>query len=103
MKIGEVIKGLLKSRNITQLELADKIGKSKTAISQMINGAYSPSPDTLEKISEVLNVPIAIMYLLTISPDDVPDDKKEVYRVLSPLLEKYLLEIFGINKLDGRF
>lgn len=103
MTIGEVIKEILKSRNITQLELASKIGKSKTAVSQMINGAYSPSPETLEKISEVLNVPVAIMYLLTISSNDIPDDKKEIYRVLSPLIEKYLLEIFGINNLDGRF
>ena len=56
------------------IELAKKIGKSTTALSQIINGVYEPNPETLDKICEVLEVPKAIVYFLTISEKDVPKD-----------------------------
>ncbi|WP_294285489.1 helix-turn-helix transcriptional regulator [uncultured Chryseobacterium sp.] len=96
MTIGEVIKLLLKKKNITQLQLAEKIGKSTTAVSQIVKGQYYPSIDTLEKISKVIDVPVPVMQFLTISDNDVPDDKKQLYNLLAPSMNKFLKEIFEI-------
>lgn len=96
MTIGEVIKLLLKKKNITQLQLAVEIGKSTTAISQIVKGQYSPTAETLDKISKVINVPVPVMYFLTISDDDVPDDKKQLYNLLAPSMNKFLNDIFQI-------
>lgn len=96
MTIGQVIKILLKKKNITQLQLAEKIGKSTTAISQIVKGQYSPTPETLEKISKVLDVPVPVMHFLTISEKDIPDDKKQLYNLLAPSMNKFLNEIFEI-------
>lgn len=96
MTIGQVIKILLKKKNITQLQLAKKIGKSTTAISQIVKGQYSPTPETLEKISKVVDVPVPVMHFLTISEKDIPDDKKQLYNLLAPSMNKFLNEIFEI-------
>ncbi|GEN77501.1 helix-turn-helix domain-containing protein [Chryseobacterium hagamense] len=96
MTIGDVIKLLLKKKNITQLQLAEKIGKSTTAISQIVKGQYSPTTETLEKISKVVDVPVPVMHFLTISENDIPEDKKQLYNLLAPSMNKFLNEIFEI-------
>ncbi len=95
MKIGEVINLIIKKKGITQTELAKKIGKSTTALSQIINGVYDPNPETLDKICEALEVPKAIIYFLTISEKDVPNDKVELYKMLSPAIKDFLVKVFG--------
>ncbi|MGI9652217.1 helix-turn-helix domain-containing protein [Chryseobacterium sp. RLHN22] len=96
MTIGEVIKLLLKRKNISQLQLAEKIGKSTTAISQIVKGQYSPTAETLDKISKVVEVPVPIIHFLTISDKDIPDDKKQLYNLLAPSMNKFLNDIFDI-------
>ena len=78
MSIGEVLKILLKNKNITQTELAVKIGKSRTAVSQIVNGVYNPNQETLEKIANALEVPVPIIYFLTIDESDIPEDIKNL-------------------------
>ena len=48
------IKEILKERNITQQQLADMLGVTRSAITQQLSG--KPSMTTLEKIAEVLCV-----------------------------------------------
>ncbi|UJH67378.1 helix-turn-helix domain-containing protein [Allomuricauda sp. SCSIO 65647] len=98
MEIGKVINVLIKKKGLTQAEVANKIGKSTTALSQIINGAYNPNPDTLDKICKVLGVPQPILYFLTISEDDIPAEKIELYRMLAPSIKDFLLRIFGEEK-----
>ncbi len=98
MSIGEVLKILLKNKNITQTELAVKIGKSRTAVSQIVNGVYNPNQETLEKIANALEVPVPIIYFLTIDESDIPEDKKQLYKMLSPSIENFLFDIFSLKK-----
>jgi XRE family transcriptional regulator, regulator of sulfur utilization len=98
MKIGEVINSILKRKGITQIELAKLIGKSPTALSQIINGVYEPNPQTLDKICEALDVPKAIVYFLTISEKDIPEEKLELYKMLAPSIKDFLVKIFGTEQ-----
>lgn len=95
MELGKIISVIIKKRGLTQVALAKKIGKSPTALSQIIKGNYYPSPDTLEKISNALDVPKPIFYFLSISEEEIPADKLELYRLLAPAIEDFLLKIFG--------
>ena len=95
MEIGQVIGKLIKQKGMTQLEVAGKIGKSPTALSQIIKGAYSPNPDTLEKLCSVLEIPQPILYFLTISEKDIPEDKLDLYKMLAPALQDFVYRIFG--------
>ncbi|SHK68923.1 helix-turn-helix domain-containing protein [Epilithonimonas mollis] len=98
MTIGEVIKDLLRRKNISQKELAGRIGKSTTAVSQIVKGVYQPTPDTLEKIAKELDIPVAIIHFLTISEDQIPEDKKEMYNFFAPTMEDYIYKIFAMEK-----
>lgn len=97
MKIGEVIKVLIKKRGLSQAEVARKIGRSQTALSQIINGVYKPQSDTLDKLSEVLDIPVAAIHFLSITEEDVPVENRELYKVLAPTMEKYLIDVFTPN------
>lgn len=95
MEIGQVIGALIKQKNLKQKDVADRIGKSPTALSQIINGVYQPSPDTLEKICDVLEIPQPVLYFLAISEKDIPKEKIDLYKMLAPALRDFVYRIFG--------
>jgi len=95
MTIGEVLSRLIKQKKLTQSTLAKKINKSPTAISQIITGKHHPTQETLERICNVLEVPPAIVYFLTISEKDIPEDKRALYKLLGPSLKSFIIQIFG--------
>lgn len=96
MTIGQVIKNLLKKKKISQVELAEKIGKSTTAVSQILKGQYSPTNETLDKISDVIDVPVPVLHFLTLSDEDIPVDKKALYDYLKPSMDRLLNDIFEL-------
>jgi len=97
MEIGKVIKMLIKKRGLTQVLVAERINKTPTALSQIINGLYKPSDETLERLCEVLEIPLAAVYFLSITEDSVPAQNRALYRALSPSMEKYLVDVFEVN------
>lgn len=86
MKIHETLKKLLKNKQISQIELAEKIGKSTTAVSQILTGAYNPTHKTLEKIAVVLNMPVTAIYLLSLDEKDLEQNKRDMYKALYPAI-----------------
>ena len=55
--MGGTIRRKRKQRNMTQLELADKMGVRQSTISQIELGQISPEDDLLVKISHTLDAP----------------------------------------------
>lgn len=100
MTLGEVIGNLIKKRGLTQKEVASKIDKSTTALSQIINGVYEPNPETLDKICLVLDVPKPILHFMMISDEDIPEEKKEIYRILEPTIKEFIFSVFGSNQTE---
>lgn len=58
IKIGEIIKGKRKERNLTQEELAGILGVSKAAISKWENAECYPDITLLPKIAKTFNISI---------------------------------------------
>lgn len=52
---GTHLKALRQSKNLTQEELADQVGRSVDAISKIERGASLPSLDTIIRLSACLN------------------------------------------------
>lgn len=100
MEIGEVIKLFIKNRKMSQTEVAQAIGKSTTALSQIVNGAYKPQADTLEALSRVLNVPVAVFHFMSIDEESVPPENRQLFKFLAPSMERYLLEVFNASPKD---
>lgn len=57
-RVGLRIKTLRKERGLTQEELAEKIDRTKDAVSNLERGLSLPSFETLETMSKVFDVPI---------------------------------------------
>ncbi len=57
-KLGKRIAFFRKLRNLTQAELAEKVGLSSNFIALIESGRRAPSFETLEKLIEVLNVSV---------------------------------------------
>lgn len=53
-----LIKKTLKSKHINQIEFANQLGVSQSAISHYLAGRVNPTDDKLQKISEILDIPI---------------------------------------------
>lgn len=53
-----IIKEIMNERNVTSAWLADKVGISKVAVSNIVTGKSSPSLDNIIKIADALNVSI---------------------------------------------
>lgn len=51
------LKELREKRKFTQMQIAEKVGISQQAYSQIENGIINPSLETALKISEVLEMP----------------------------------------------
>lgn len=54
--VGENIKQIREARNLTQAELAYKIGKNQRTISNWENGVRDPSSDNIRRIADALNI-----------------------------------------------
>ena len=101
MELGVILGSIIKKRGLTQATVANRAGISSTALSQIVRGNYNPSPATLRKLSEVLEIPLPIIYFLGVSEDDVPDDRRELYRIMSPTIQDMIFKIFGIVDFEG--
>lgn len=75
MIIGEVIKKYRLKAKLTQQELADKTGLSKSFISHIEREDKIPHLDKLEKLSNALDVPMAI---IVFEASDMPQRRKKL-------------------------
>jgi transcriptional regulator with XRE-family HTH domain len=55
------LKEIMKAANITQKELASRLGKSQPTMSEILNPKSNPTLRTLREIADVLRVEIAVV------------------------------------------
>jgi len=61
-KFGQKVQGLRLEAGITQEQLADAVGLTIESISNIERGIFGPKFDNLEKIAEVLGVPVKELF-----------------------------------------
>lgn len=64
------IKEAMAEKQVTSAWLADKIGISKVAMSNIVTGKNDPSIDTLLKISEALDVSVSFLLDIEVTTND---------------------------------
>lgn len=84
MDIGKNIKTIRKEKKITQQELAEEIGISRSYLGDLENNRYNPSTKTLELLAQKLNV--TMLYLTTgkKSLEDLNESEYSAYKEYSP-------------------
>lgn len=92
MDIGTAIKILRKEKGLGQKQLAEMCGISVNALSQIEINATFPQKSTIKKICESLQIPVSYLLFFSISDEDIPDDKKVVFKSLNSAIKSVLIE-----------
>ena len=96
MNLGATIKSLRKQKVQTQEEFASNCGITQTYLSQIESNLKEPNLSTLKSISDQMNVPLPIMFFLSMTEDDVQPNKRKAYEIVGPSVKSLVNELFGV-------
>lgn len=96
-----IFKQLRLSSGLTQVEMAEKLGISRSTIGMYETGAREPDFDTLEKIADFFNVDIDYLLGRTEKTTILPETAGKYY--LNDETAKVAQEIFENKELRGLF
>lgn len=100
--LGKIIRKIRHAKKMNIRELSEKVGVSKSLISQVERGDVFPSLTTLDRIAVVLKVPISEFFMIEnsgINENEIIvrkkhrkkiklNDSKVIYNLLTPSLKK---------------
>ena len=88
-KTGQLIEKYKKEKNLTQVELADKLGVSKSAISKWENGNNLPDITLLEPLSEILGIDKLLLFTSEYEAKEESNEKtkqvkkKDIFKIIT--------------------
>ncbi|MCT3802678.1 MULTISPECIES: helix-turn-helix domain-containing protein [Elizabethkingia] len=94
MNLGQVIKDLRKKKGIKQGEFSKQCDISQTYLSLIENNQKEPNLSLLKNIAQLLNIPLPILIFLSLDVNDVPEKKKEIFRILEPSIKDMITQIY---------
>lgn len=94
MNLGQAIKDLRKDKGIKQGAFANQCGITPAYLSQIENNRREPNLSTLKLISEKLDTPLPVIFFKSMNDEDIPDDKKEIYKFIYPSLNELVHSVF---------
>jgi len=97
MNIGATIKDIRKEKGIKQAELAESCSITQSYLSNIESNKKEPALSTLKDISEQLNLPLPILFFLSMDEDDVEPKKKDLFNSLGKIMKTTLKETFVKN------
>jgi transcriptional regulator with XRE-family HTH domain len=96
MDLGKTIKTLRKQKDMTQDAFAEKCEITQTYLSQIENNQKEPNLSILKKISKKLDVPLPIIFYLSMNSEDVPEEKRKAFEMISPSVKSLVNEFFAV-------
>lgn len=92
MDIGNAVKMLRQRKNISQKELSSMCGISANALCSIESGNTFPSKSTITKICNALDIPASYLLLFSISENDIPENKRILYKTLCESIKEDLIQ-----------
>lgn len=96
MNLGVIIKNIRKKRGQTQQQFALNSGITQTYLSQIENNTREPNLSTLKKISDELELPLPILFFLSLNEEDISPEKRKEFEKLNPLVKTVILDFFNV-------
>ena len=94
MDIGKVIKSIRKDKGLNQIELATNVEITQAYLSLIEKNKKEPNLSTLKKISNELDVPLPILFFLSLDEEDIPEKKKEAFNMIFPSVNSFIESLF---------
>lgn len=83
---------LRQRKNISQKELSSMCGISANALCSIESGNTFPSKSTITKICDALDIPASYLLLFSISENDIPENKRILYKTLCESIKEDLIQ-----------
>jgi len=96
MDLGATIKNLRKQSGQTQTEFATTCGITQTYLSQIENNQKEPNLSVLGEISKQLNIPVPILFFLSLNEEDIPENKRQTFMIMGPPIKSFINELFAV-------
>lgn len=91
MKLGDVIASFRRRKRIDQKTMASQLGISVSYLSQVENNSKMPSGKLLNKISELLGVPVSSLLFEAMDESNIDDpETRELFNRAKPLMDKMI-------------
>lgn len=97
MNLGIIIKDGRKLQKLTQSEFASLCGITQTYLSQIESNLKEPNLSTLKVISENLQLPLPILFFLSLDIEDVDPSKREAFKIIKPSINAFISEFFSLK------
>lgn len=94
MQVGEILRKIRKHKKMTQEEISVCVGITTTQYSFIESGKSNGSQGTLIKIGECLGVPNPIIQWLSLEESDVQEDKQEAFKLIKPLVDNLMRDLY---------
>lgn len=91
MTIGNAIKEIRKRKGYSQKDFAKLCNLSTNALCQIELDATFPQKNTIATICEALEIPQSYLLFFSISEEDIPENKREVFNALSSTIKNILV------------
>ncbi|HRP36742.1 MAG TPA: helix-turn-helix transcriptional regulator [Candidatus Dojkabacteria bacterium] len=96
MNLGTVIKNKRKQKGLTQEEFALACGITQTYLSQIEGNKKEPNLSTIKEISKKLEIPLPILFFLSMDSEDISVEKREDFESISPKVKTLVSDFFGV-------
>ena len=94
MDIGQILAELRKKKGLSQVELAKKAEITQASLSHIESGTKKPHKSTIEKLCEVLGMPVQMFYFLAIQEEDLPEDSKKKFSKIDKDMKNLIINTF---------
>ena len=92
MDIGNAVKMLRMKKGMSQKDLSSMCGISANALCSIESGNTFPSKNTITKMCEALDIPNSYLLLFSISEEDIPENKRILYKTLCESIKEDLIQ-----------
>lgn len=96
MNIGGSIKSIRKKKGVRQAELAQRANITQSYLSQIENNRKEPNLSTLTSIADKLDVPLPILFFISLEEGDVSEDRTTAYSQLYPQMRELISDICDV-------
>lgn len=91
MDFGKALKSVRKELKISRVELAKRSDLSVTALYNIENNLSFPSKETITKLCKSLSIPVSYLMLYSLTEEDVPEERREFFRLAVEPLKAFLM------------
>ncbi len=99
MKLGYTIRTLRLEKGLNQIEFSKKINIKKELLCKIELGKIKPNKFFITKICDGLGLPKEALYFLSLTEEDIDEDKREFFKLTKGPIKDLILEL---NKSDGK-